>query len=109
MIGKFTQVNIINTIIQNYTIVYNKKNSLAAGIRIPAGLISPMIRSLTSNIIPQEETGKIFAFCISIESFCSLFAGPLSTIIYTETIDVFPGAFDLIPVMIYIGLALFFV
>lgn len=84
---------------------HNNLNTIfipAVSLRIMSAVVSPMVRSLLSKIIPHAEIGQIFAFGISLESLIAMTAGPMYTIIYTNSINVFPGAFVLIPFSLHI-------
>lgn len=60
----------------------------------PASGISPMIRTLMSKIVPQEEMGKLFSFFAPLEVLVSLLILPLYTLVYNTTIDVLPSAYS---------------
>lgn len=53
-------------------------------------------RSIISKIIPSNETGKINAFIASLESITPLLSGPIYTVLYTKTFEVFPESFFLL-------------
>lgn len=56
-------------------------------------LASPMLRTMISSIVPQDEIGKVFSITTSFEALSTFAASPLYTYVYKSTITTFPGAF----------------
>ncbi|XP_017785339.1 PREDICTED: uncharacterized protein LOC108568644 [Nicrophorus vespilloides] len=69
---------------------------LAAVMRTPGGMLSPMLRTLISKIVGTDEVGKIFSFAVALESFTTIVGTPLYTAIYNRTLQYFPGCFSLV-------------
>ncbi|KAI4466619.1 MFS transporter [Holotrichia oblita] len=69
---------------------------LAGVVRCISGVISPMCRSLISKLVAKEDSGKIFSITITLESLTALMGAPLYTLVYNNTIDSNPGAFNFI-------------
>ncbi|XP_074036640.1 probable peptidoglycan muropeptide transporter SLC46 isoform X2 [Leptinotarsa decemlineata] len=57
------------------------------------GVTSPMIRTLISKLVEREEVGKIFSIMMICEFIVGLFASPLYTYIFNNTINTKPGLF----------------
>jgi len=53
-------------------------------------------RSILSQILPTHELGKVNSFLGCIDSIGPLVAGPVYSMFYTHTFEVFPGGFFLI-------------
>ncbi|KAI4466618.1 MFS transporter [Holotrichia oblita] len=68
----------------------------AAGIRSLYGIINPMGRSLISKLLSKEETGKVFAIAVTLDSVIAVIGGPVYTIIYNNTIDTNAGIFNFV-------------
>ena len=51
-----------------------------------------VIRSLLSKCVSPAELGKIFSLLASLEAAVPLFAAPLFSLVYTATLDSWPGA-----------------
>lgn len=58
----------------------------------------PMLRSLMSTTVNENEASKIYSLTSSLESVSGLGAAPLYTAVYSATINTFPSAFNLITV-----------
>lgn len=54
---------------------------------------APMIRSMTSKVVPSNERGKVFAALAVCDNSVPLISGVLYTQVYKLTIDTFPGIF----------------
>lgn len=70
----------------------------------------PMLRSIMSTIVNENEVSKIYSLTSSVEAVSGLGAAPLYTSVYSATLSTFPSAFNLITVGIYaisVTLALF--
>lgn len=70
----------------------------------------PMLRSLMSTVVNENEVSKIYSLTSSIEAMSGLGAAPLYTAVYSSTLSTFPSAFYLITAglyMISVSLALF--
>ncbi|KAK9732371.1 Major Facilitator Superfamily [Popillia japonica] len=68
----------------------------AAGIRSFYGIINPMGRSLISKLLSKEETGKVFAIAVTLDSVIAVIGGPIYTIVYNNTIDTNAGIFNFV-------------
>lgn len=87
---KISKLNIINSIITGTTISLLK------------GVATPMCRSLIANIVPANEIGKIYSITTSIESLTPIGAAPLYVMIFNQTNETNPGAFNFISAAIYL-------
>lgn len=58
----------------------------------------PMLRSLMSTMVNENEASKIYSLSSSLESVSGLGAAPFYTAVYSATINTFPSAFNLITV-----------
>ncbi|XP_055705496.1 proton-coupled folate transporter-like isoform X2 [Phlebotomus papatasi] len=67
---------------------------IGVGLGVMKSISGPMGRSVVSNVTPQDEIGKIFSLVTALESISPLGSAPLYTIIYSNTIDTFPSAFN---------------
>jgi MFS transporter, PCFT/HCP family, solute carrier family 46 (folate transporter), member 1 len=65
-------------------------------------LVTPVFRSIMSNIIPHSEIGKIYSATTALEALSGLGAGPLYSGIYKLTLTSFPGAFLLITSAVFV-------
>ncbi|KAK9710999.1 Major Facilitator Superfamily [Popillia japonica] len=74
---------------------------VAGVIRSLGGILAPMIRSLLSKMVTQEETGKLFSVTVALESLVLLGGIPLYTLVYNNTLDTEPGAFNFITGALY--------
>ncbi|VEN61032.1 unnamed protein product [Callosobruchus maculatus] len=76
------------------------------GVRNLGSLISPMARTMVSKMVSQEEVGKVFALINASEFLISLGAGPLYTLVYNETINTDPGAFNFLSASLFLLMTL---
>lgn len=67
---------------------------IGVGLGVMKSISGPMGRSVVSNVTPQDEIGKIFSLVTALESISPLGSAPLYTMIYSNTIDTFPSAFN---------------
>lgn len=74
---------------------------VASCIGVLRVLISPLYRSVMTNIFDKQEIGKIFSSATAMEAFSGMGAGPLYSNVYKATIDTFPGAFHLITACVF--------
>lgn len=58
-------------------------------------VVGPVLRSLTSKVVPSSERGKVFALLAACDNSVPLISGVLYSQIYIATIGVFPGIFFL--------------
>lgn len=58
-------------------------------------VVGPVLRSLTSKVVPSSERGKVFAILAVCDNSVPLISGVLYSQIYIATIGVFPGIFVL--------------
>lgn len=56
-----------------------------------AGLPLIVTRSVISKLVPGDEIGAVFSLLASWEALVPLFSGPVYTLVYSHTIDIFPG------------------
>eukprot|EP00092_Neocalanus_flemingeri_P016667 GFUD01018030.1.p1 GENE.GFUD01018030.1~~GFUD01018030.1.p1 ORF type:complete len:510 (-),score=61.02 GFUD01018030.1:1014-2492(-) len=61
-----------------------------------------VIRSMLSKCVNKSDLGKIYSLLASLEAAVPLFASPLFTIVYTSTLETFPGAVFLVQAAIFI-------
>ncbi|KAJ3648217.1 hypothetical protein Zmor_020037 [Zophobas morio] len=66
------------------------------------GIFGPMVRSLVSKVLPNEEIGKVFASLTACQFFLGIVGSPLYTLIYNDTISTSPGFFNFVTAGIYI-------
>lgn len=71
-------------------------NVSAAIVKVLAGGISPMTRSLLSKTVPAEEMGKLFAFIVPLDIVTAIAVTPVYTIVYNSTIDMLPSAYSFV-------------
>lgn len=64
---------------------------------------APMVRSQLSKAVDPADIGKVFSLTTSLESLTPLFAAPLYTFVYKQTLATFPGAFFLISASVYVA------
>lgn len=74
---------------------------LALGVSMMKGIAGPMGRAVISNTAPPNDIGKIFSLTTSIESLTPLASAPIYTYVYKQTMAWYPGAFNLISVMVF--------
>lgn len=55
-----------------------------------------MGRSLISKLLSKEETGKVFAIAVTLDSVIAVIGGPIYTIVYNNTIDTNAGIFNFV-------------
>lgn len=70
------------------------------------GIATPMCRSLIANIVPATEIGKVYSMTTSIESLTPIAAAPLYVMIFNQTIETYPGAYNFVSAAIYLTCAL---
>lgn len=58
-------------------------------------IVGPVLRSLTSKVVPSSERGKVFALLSVCDNSVPLISGVLYSQIYNATIGSFPGIFYL--------------
>ncbi|CAH1961524.1 unnamed protein product [Acanthoscelides obtectus] len=63
-------------------------------VKILGSLISPMVRTLVSNMVDHEEVGKLFSLINSSEFLLGIGAGPLYTLVYNKTLDTDAGLYN---------------
>ncbi|GJQ70419.1 hypothetical protein Trydic_g22847 [Trypoxylus dichotomus] len=80
---------------------------LAGVIRSLGGVLAPMVRSLLSKMVTQEETGKLFSITVALESLVLLGGIPLYTFVYNHTLETNPGAFNFVTGALYFLLVIF--
>jgi len=61
-----------------------------------------VIRSMLSKCVNKADLGKIYSLLASLEAAVPLFASPLFTIVYTSTLETFPGAVFLVQAAIFV-------
>lgn len=74
---------------------------LALCVSMMKGIAGPMGRAVISNTAPPNDIGKIFSLTTSIESLTPLASAPIYTFVYKQTMAWYPGAFNLISVMVF--------
>jgi hypothetical protein len=64
------------------------------------------MRSHLSTIVDKDELGKVFSLIASLDSSAPLLASVFFTLIFTQTLDFFPGAvFEATAVMLFVPLS----
>ncbi|CAD7014379.1 uncharacterized protein LOC101463441 [Ceratitis capitata] len=61
----------------------------------------PMCRTIVSNIVPPTDLGKIFSIKNVLQSIAPFLAAPLYTVIYKESLQTFPGLFNIVSAALY--------
>ncbi|XP_044264004.1 tetracycline resistance protein, class C-like isoform X2 [Tribolium madens] len=82
--------------------IYSWQIYAAAFSRALGGVLSPMVRSLVSKIVPNEEIGKVFALIVASESLIGMGGSPIFTAIYNATISTDAGIFNFVAAGVYI-------
>lgn len=70
-------------------------------MRALSGGLSPMVRSLVSKVVPNEEAGKIFATIVISEALFGMLGSPIYTAIYNATIDTNPNVYNFVSAALY--------
>lgn len=65
---------------------------LGAAVSSLGPIVAPVLRSMTSKIVPLSERGKVFALLSVFDNCVPLFSGVLYTQVYNNTIDTHPGS-----------------
>ncbi|XP_071453296.1 probable peptidoglycan muropeptide transporter SLC46 isoform X2 [Hetaerina americana] len=65
------------------------------------GAASPMVRSIMSKCVHQNELGKVFMVTTSLEALVPLAGQPLYTYMFSNTIVSFPGAFFMFSALVF--------
>lgn len=71
-------------------------------VTIFSGLFGAMCRSILSQMVDNNEIGKVFAFATASESLIGLIASPIYTLVYNATLHIFPGAFFGISIIVLV-------
>lgn len=58
-------------------------------------VVGPILRSMTSKVVPTEERGKVFALLSVCDNAVPFVSGVLYTQVYNATVGVAPGIFYL--------------
>ncbi|CAD7092310.1 unnamed protein product [Hermetia illucens] len=74
---------------------------LAAGTGILKGMPAPMCLAILSTFVTSSETGKILSFVSILQSLTPLASAPFYTELYSKTIDINPGIFNLVSAGLY--------
>ncbi|XP_050323859.1 uncharacterized protein LOC126755374 [Bactrocera neohumeralis] len=61
----------------------------------------PMCRTIVSNIVPPTDLGKIFSIKNVLQSIAPFLAAPLYTVIYKESLKMYPGLFNIVSAALY--------
>jgi len=75
---------------------------VATAVALVRGISGPMCRAILSNAVPVNEIGKIYSLTTSMESISPLGSAPLYSFVYANTLNTFPGAFNLISAGVYV-------
>lgn len=75
---------------------------LAVSVSFLRSIVGPMCRAVLSNIVSSNDAGKVFSLTSSLESISPMGSAPLYTYIYTNTLDTFPAAFNIISAGTYV-------
>lgn len=70
--------------------------------RALGGVLSPMVRSLVSKIVPNDEIGKVFALIVASESLIGMGGSPIFTVIYNATLSTDAGIYNFIAAGFYV-------
>ncbi|KYB26390.1 probable peptidoglycan muropeptide transporter SLC46 [Tribolium castaneum] len=82
--------------------IYSWQVYAAAFSRALGGVLSPMVRSLVSKIVPNDEIGKVFALIVATESLIGMGGSPIFTAIYNTTISTDAGIFNFVAAGVYV-------
>uniref|UniRef100_A0A6P7GU06 Proton-coupled folate transporter-like n=1 Tax=Diabrotica virgifera virgifera TaxID=50390 RepID=A0A6P7GU06_DIAVI len=58
------------------------------------GVTTPMLRTLVTKSVSQDEAGKVFSTIMASAYLIGLGGGPLYSMVYNATISTYPGAFN---------------
>jgi len=61
-----------------------------------------VIRSMLSKCVNKSDLGKIYSLLASLEAAVPLFASPLFTVVYTSTLETYPGTVFLVQAAIFL-------
>jgi len=75
---------------------------LGACLGFLSAFASIVIRSMLSKCVNKSDLGKIYSLLASLEAAVPLFAAPLFTIVYTSTLDTFPGSVFLVQAALFV-------
>lgn len=64
---------------------------LGAAVSSLGPIVAPVLRSMTSKIVPVSERGKVFALLSVFDNCVPLFSGVLYTQVYNNTINTHPA------------------
>jgi len=67
-----------------------------------SSLAAIVIRSMLSKVVSKAELGKVFSLLASLEAAVPLFAAPLFTTVYNNTLSTFPGAVFLVQASLFV-------
>ncbi|XP_066991286.2 probable peptidoglycan muropeptide transporter SLC46 isoform X2 [Anabrus simplex] len=70
-------------------------------IGVSGSLVGPLSRSLLTKIVPGDEIGKVFSLLASLEALTPLASSAVYTLLYTATLNIFPGAYLLLSAGIF--------
>jgi PCFT/HCP family folate transporter-like MFS transporter 1/3 len=71
-------------------------------IQLLGGMFGPMVRSLVSKIIPNEEVGKILALVSAAQFFFGMAGSPIYSAIYNKTISTHSEIFNFVTAGFYV-------
>jgi MFS family permease len=78
------------------------KNIPVPFIQLLGGMFGPMVRSLVSKIIPNEEVGKILALVSAAQFFFGMAGSPIYSAIYNKTISTHSEIFNFVTAGFYV-------
>lgn len=65
---------------------------LGAAVSSLGPIVAPVLRSMTSKIVPVSERGKVFALLSVFDNCVPLFSGVLYSQLYNNTINTYPAS-----------------
>ncbi|XP_023174840.2 uncharacterized protein LOC111602123 [Drosophila hydei] len=78
---------------------------LAIGLGLFKSLVNPMCRTMITNLLPDDERGKVFALLSVLQTLSPFASSTIYIVFYTLTLSTAPGLFNLISANLF-GLAI---
>lgn len=75
---------------------------LAIFLGVLKSVVNPMLHTVLSHLVPTNELGKIFSFTSALQAFVPFVASPLYTIVYSCTLETFPGFFNILSANLFL-------
>ncbi|GLV36563.1 uncharacterized protein CBL_07940 [Carabus blaptoides fortunei] len=74
---------------------------IGSGVKRLSCTIAPLGRSAISKLLPPEDLGHVFAVTTSLETIVQLVSSPMYTLLYNNTLNIAPSAFNFLSAAIY--------